>query len=99
MEGKQLSIWDICTKIESLIKELAVIEEKLPGRRRHCVGNWLPPTSQKVKLNFDIAFNTNQCYSSFGFTIRNDRGLVISCGVKMHKNILDAFSAEAIACI
>ncbi|KAK9039028.1 hypothetical protein V6N11_023867 [Hibiscus sabdariffa] len=60
---------------------------------------WSAPALNFVKCNFDSTFDV-QCNESIsGFLYRNSDGLIMAAGVVPHKNVADAFMAEALACL
>lgn len=69
MEGKTLTVWDICSKIESLIKELSELDCKLPSPSGSVRHSWLPPQNPNVKVNFDASYNKHFHQSCSGFII------------------------------
>ncbi|KAK8674241.1 hypothetical protein V6N13_112535 [Hibiscus sabdariffa] len=71
----------------------AAVEPTTPRRR------WSAPALNFVKCNFDSTFDV-QCNESIsGFLYRNSDGLIMAAGVVPHKNVADAFMAEALACL
>ncbi|KAG8472386.1 hypothetical protein CXB51_034209 [Gossypium anomalum] len=98
MEGKQQSVQEIRTKIESFIMQSSVIKERLPKKQRSMSSKWLPPERVVVKINLDATFKQNLRQFCSSFVIRNDLGLVMGSGSILNSNVADAFSAEALAC-
>lgn len=99
MEGKQQSIYEIRTKVESFVLEYLVIKEQLPPKQISLCSKWSPPARDMVKVNFDAAFRQNQYLSCSGFVIQNYMGLIMGSGLIINTNVANAFSAEAMACL
>ncbi|KAK9010599.1 hypothetical protein V6N11_043480 [Hibiscus sabdariffa] len=98
-EGISPSVPESLSFIQAFIREcgslisFAVVEPTTPRRR------WSAPALNFVKCNFDSAFDVHCNESIFGFLCRNSEWLIMVVGVVPHRNVADAFMAEALACL
>jgi hypothetical protein len=60
---------------------------------------WQRPAHDVLKLNTDGAFSSNTGAGGWGYVIRNEDGMVINAGAGSCFFLLDAFHAEAVACL
>ncbi|MBA0784532.1 hypothetical protein Gotri_025410, partial [Gossypium trilobum] len=67
--------------------------------QRTMLSKWLPSEKVVIKINFDAAFKQNLHQSCSSFVIRNDLGPIMESGSILNSNVVDAFSAEALACL
>ncbi|KAA3466986.1 reverse transcriptase [Gossypium australe] len=59
---------------------------------------WKSPSGQTVKINFDGAFDERSKLSASGVVVRDRYGFVLLASTELHKGVVSAFVAEAIAC-
>ncbi|KAK9047296.1 hypothetical protein V6N11_053143 [Hibiscus sabdariffa] len=59
---------------------------------------WFPPDGSIIKLNFDASFNSASNSSVSGIVARDSHGFILAACTCPHREIADAFIAEAVAC-
>ncbi|KAK8985052.1 hypothetical protein V6N11_082669 [Hibiscus sabdariffa] len=64
-----------------------------------CRSRWSAPELNVVKCNFDSAFDVQHNESTSGIICRNSDGLIMASGTVPHWYVVDAFMAEAFACL
>ncbi|PPS20280.1 hypothetical protein GOBAR_AA00294 [Gossypium barbadense] len=82
---------DIVCKVICYLKELDVVQERLPG---HLIGveRWRPPEGTMLKVNFDAAFSTNFMLSCTGIVIRDNLGRVLRSHLVLTMHVPMAFA-------
>ncbi|KAA3468559.1 reverse transcriptase [Gossypium australe] len=62
------------------------------------IKKWKCPPENRLKINFDRAFDGKNKASASGVVVRDSRGnVIISCAI-IHRGVQTAFEAEALAC-
>ncbi|KAK8973666.1 hypothetical protein V6N11_044637 [Hibiscus sabdariffa] len=61
--------------------------------------HWNPSSGNLIKVNFDVAFDTNSFSSSSGIVFRNNKGLLMAAAVFPHSHVLNSCAVEAQACL
>ncbi|KAA3481447.1 Zinc finger, CCHC-type [Gossypium australe] len=59
---------------------------------------WSHPPGQEIKINFDGAFDERSNYSASGVVVKDSSGRVLISSTTIHKGVVSAFVAEAVAC-
>ncbi|KAA3455702.1 reverse transcriptase [Gossypium australe] len=59
---------------------------------------WQNPPENRLKINFDGAFDGKNKISASGVVVRDSRGNVITSSAVIHRGVQSAFEAEALAC-
>ncbi|KAA3472610.1 reverse transcriptase [Gossypium australe] len=83
--------------INSYIAELDGLE-KMKTSKVEEMKCWSYPPRNFVKVNFDGAFDGKNNVSASGVVIRDNLGITLLSRSKVHKGVLSAFAAEALAC-
>ncbi|KAJ8751946.1 hypothetical protein K2173_000692 [Erythroxylum novogranatense] len=60
---------------------------------------WKPPVNDKVKINFDSAYDSNNKTATSGILIRGSDGEVLGSGITKHCYVQDLFVGEALAAV
>ncbi|KAL4385770.1 hypothetical protein GQ457_15G007970 [Hibiscus cannabinus] len=95
-EGTKPAIEKSASFIVAFIHEKDNLDRVLDGPGASCDSFWQAPPELVVKFNFDSAFSSRS--ATTGVVGRNSLGLLMaSCSIQ-HKNVADAFMAEALAC-
>ncbi|KAA3472829.1 reverse transcriptase [Gossypium australe] len=86
---------DIARFINSYLQELDGIKinnlKRVDEQRK-----WQNPPKNRLKINFDGAFDGRNKLSTSGVVVRDNRGNVISSSAVIHKGVQNAFEAEAL---
>ncbi|KAJ8899553.1 hypothetical protein K2173_018527 [Erythroxylum novogranatense] len=61
--------------------------------------NWKPPADDKVKINFDSAYDPNNKTATSGFLIQGSEGEVLGSGITKHSYVQYSFVGEALAAV
>ncbi|KAA3490135.1 reverse transcriptase [Gossypium australe] len=94
---KTISSKEIVRFIHGYIKELDATKTVNQSTFTDAV-KWKSPSGQKVKINFDGAFDARSKLSASGVVVRDRFGFVLLASIELHKGVVSAFVAEAIAC-
>ncbi|MBA0704210.1 hypothetical protein Golax_016481, partial [Gossypium laxum] len=102
---------DTIYKVESYLKELDAVHEKLPLRQMMCVTlltknttkirdeRWKPSDEHCLKINCDTAFHEQAKKSCTWIVVRDRQSNVIGSQAVLKENIPLAFVTEALACL
>jgi ribonuclease HI len=66
-------------------------------QKKVSIQKWSPPPSEFLKINTDGAFHESSNSGGWGFTVRDDRGVLISAGAGNLEHLSNALHAEALA--
>ncbi|VAH35038.1 hypothetical protein VPH35_022734 [Triticum aestivum] len=70
-------------------------QEKEKSNRK--MQKWKPPPEGNLKINIDGAFIEASKIGGWGFTLRNDQGVLLAAGAGKLKHVSDTLHAEALA--
>ncbi|KAK9020488.1 hypothetical protein V6N11_010512 [Hibiscus sabdariffa] len=97
-DGVRTSTDGSATFVEAFIQEQDVLGHVFPKLAPECVSIWQAPPEPIVKFNFDSTFNSLTGFVTSGDVGRNSQCLIMVACSFPHKNVADAFAAEAYAC-
>ncbi|KAK9046609.1 hypothetical protein V6N11_052494 [Hibiscus sabdariffa] len=97
-EGKLNSVDDVAAFIVAFLQEQDILNQVLPLPTRVCDAPWQAPSKSIIKLNFDSSYFSRTASVTSGIIARNSRGLIMAACSFPHRNVVDAFVAEAYAC-
>ncbi|KAA3451486.1 reverse transcriptase [Gossypium australe] len=81
-----------------------MLPEDLEGIRTNTTKNqsvnrkWKNPSSSRLKINFDGAFDGRRKVSTAGVVVRDSSGNILLSSAEIHKGVHTPFAAEALAC-
>ncbi|KAL4332104.1 hypothetical protein GQ457_07G001850 [Hibiscus cannabinus] len=87
----------VLTRYKAFIQEHDALDQAIPKLALVGVSTWQPPPESLVKFNFDSAFNSYSGSATTGVIGRNSQGSIMASCSFPHKNVADAFVAEAYA--
>ncbi|GMI74475.1 hypothetical protein HRI_001116800 [Hibiscus trionum] len=64
----------------------------------HTATNWVPPSGEEIKFNFDAGFNAISKTSISGIIVRNSKGEIMAAATYPHRDVSSPEIAEALAC-
>ncbi|KAK9021246.1 hypothetical protein V6N11_011245 [Hibiscus sabdariffa] len=97
-EGIHTSTDESMTFVEAYIRERDTLGRMLPKAIPVRESYWQAPSKSVIKFNFDSAFNSRSGYATTGVIGRNNRGLIMAACSFPHRDVVDAFAADAYAC-
>jgi ribonuclease HI len=87
----------IASSINYHVNEYRNLKQHKMTQKKVSIQKWSPPPSEFLKINIDGAFYESLKAGGWGFTVRDDRGLLIVAGAGNLEHLSDALHAEALA--
>ncbi|GMI91218.1 hypothetical protein like AT4G29090 [Hibiscus trionum] len=98
-EGASQTPAEVATFINKYLAEWRACHEASSQKpASHIVTNWVPPSGEEMKLNFDAGFNANNKTSISGIIVRNSEGQIMAAATYPHRNVPSPEIAEGLAC-
>ncbi|PPR89916.1 hypothetical protein GOBAR_AA30765 [Gossypium barbadense] len=88
---------EIADYVNRYISELDGAKNNIPSSFQ-VVKRWEHPPSPFVKINFDAAYDGTTCQSAVGIVARDNEGKVLLSFSEIYRQVVSAYTAEAIAC-
>ncbi|MBA0624363.1 hypothetical protein Godav_009736 [Gossypium davidsonii] len=74
-EWLEQSVQEVSTFVQSYVRELVVLMERLISHQQPLAERWSVPQTPFTKVNFDAGFSRENRESTTGVVIRNHQGL------------------------
>ncbi|KAL4355028.1 hypothetical protein GQ457_06G021420 [Hibiscus cannabinus] len=97
-EGIHTSADESMTFVEAYIREQDTLGRMLPNAIPVRESYWQAPSESEIKFNFDSVFNSRSGSATTGVIGQNNRGMIMAACSFPHRDVVDAFAAEAYAC-